>query len=100
MYLNILRTLAFFVIKHFCESCGMELNFCKNSPPEQLCKVDETYDKNKIPGILPLALIPLFDILEVAEVNIIDGSISTFIDLNVEWEDQSLAYIPGKTHQK
>ena len=105
MYLNILRTLAFFVIKHICEShgmmecCGIELNFCKNSPPEQLCKVDETYDKNKIPGILPLALIPLFDILEVAEVNIIDGSISTIIDLNVEWEDQSLAYTPNETHQ-
>ena len=99
MYFKMLRILAFFVIKHFGESCGMELNFCKNSPPEQLCTVDENYDKNKIPGILPLTIIPLFDILEVAEVNIIDGSISTIIDLNVEWEDQSLAYTPNETHQ-
>ena len=77
----------------------MELKSCKNSSPEQLCQVNENYDKNKIPGILPLTLYAVFNILEVAEVNIIDGSISAIINLNVGWEDQNLAYTPNQTHQ-
>ena len=61
----------------------MDLKPCKDSLAEHetLCKVNEKYDKNKVPGDLPLTINPTFDILQVAEVNIIDGSISTIIDL-------------------
>ena len=80
----------------------MDLKSCKDSlaEHEKLCKVNEKYDKNKVPGSLPLTLTPVFDIRQVAEVNIIDGSIAVFIYLTVLWEDQNVAYKPNQTHQK
>ena len=98
MYLHfqmtkMLRILAFLLIE---QCCGMELNSCELWSPVQLCKVND-YDKNKVPGTLPLTILPRFDILEVAEVNIIEGSITAIIYLTVYWKDQNIAYSPNST---
>ena len=91
---KMLRTLAFLLI----EQClGLELKSCNNAPHDQLCIVNDNYDKNKVPGTLPLTILPRFDILEVAEVNIIDGSITVMIFLAVDWKDQNIAYSPNST---
>ena len=94
---GMLRILAFLLIEH---CYGIELKSCGSWPPDQLCKVNNNYDKNKVPGTLPLIIDPRFDILEVAEVNVIEGSISVIIFLAVNWEDQNLAYTPDQNHQK
>ncbi len=71
----------------------MELNSCRNTPDNQLCKVKENYDKTKVPGIVPLTLTPsILDILEVAEVNVIERSMSVYLRLVVDWEDDNIAY--------
>ena len=91
---KILRLLAFILIK---QCLGLELNSWKNAPYDQLCKVNDNYDKNIVPGSLPLTLLLTIDILEVAEVNIIEGSIAVIIFLTVHWKDQNLAYTPNQT---
>ena len=93
---GMLRILAFLLIEH---CCGMELKSCGSWTPNQLCKVNNNYDKNKVPGTLPLTIKTTFDILEVAEVNVIEGSISVIIFLTVDWQDQNLAYTPDQNHQ-
>ena len=75
----------------------MELKSCEHWPTVQLCKVNDNYDKNKVPGTLPLTILPRFDILEVAEVNIIEGSITAIIFLSVEWKDENIVYSPNST---
>ena len=72
---------------------SVELKTCNNTPENQLCKVQEFYDKTKVPGMIPITLIPVtLDILEVAEVNVIERSMSVYLRLVVDWEDDNLAY--------
>ena len=71
----------------------MELKTCKNTPENQLCKVQEFYDKTKVPGRIPITLTPaIFDILEVAEVNVIERSMTVYIRLIVGWDDRNLDF--------
>ena len=75
----------------FC-SC-IELKTCKNTPENQLCKVQEFYDKTKVPGRIPITLTPtIFDILEVSEVNVIERSMTVYLRLAVTWEDRNLSF--------
>ena len=86
---NILRILAFSIL-NLC--WALELKPCNEAPYEQLCKLSENYNKDKVPGSWPLILIPEFDIWNIAEVNTNDGSITIFVELNVNWEDQNIVY--------
>ena len=85
------RILLFMLFK-YCLS--LELQSCKIAPEDQVCKVKEDYDKTKIQGKLPLMLIPIFDIFEVTELDVVSGSISITLLLIIEWEDQNIAYNP------
>ena len=74
----------------FC-SC-MELKTCKDTPENQLCKVQEFYDKTKVPQ-LPTNITPVtLDILEVAEVNVIERSMTVYLRLVVAWNDNNIAF--------
>ena len=74
----------------FC-SC-LELKICNNAPENQLCKVQEIYDKTKVPH-LPTNLTPVtLDILEVAEVNVIERSMTVYLRLVVDWNDNNIAF--------
>ena len=78
---------------------GRELKTCKVSPHDQLCKVEEYYDKSKVPGSLPLTLFPSFNILQVAEVDLIEGSITIFMELIISWPDPNITYKPKNISQ-
>lgn len=86
----LISVLAMTLLKQCC--WGLELKTCNEAPYDQLCKVNENYNKDKVPGSLPLILIPGFDIWDIAEVNINEGSITIFVELNVNWEDQNIVY--------
>ena len=87
---KMLRILAFILLK---QCWGLELKSCNKASYDQLCKVSENYNKDKVPGsLMPLTLIPGFDIWDIAEVNINEGSITIFVELNVNWEDQKIVY--------
>ena len=70
----------------------MELKTCENTPENQLCKVQEFYDKTKVP-YLPTNLTPVtLDILEIAEVNVIERSMTVYLRLVVAWNDNNIAF--------
>ena len=75
---------------------GLELKSCNKAPHDQLCKVNENYNNNKVPGSLPITLRPEIGISNVAEVNVNEGSITIFVDLAVEWEDRNIAHKPNE----
>ena len=71
----------------------VELKSCNNTPENQLCKVEEIYDKTKVPGRKPITLTPVtLDILEVAEVNVIERSMTVYLRLVVDWDDRNLSF--------
>ena len=78
----------------FIKPCwSVKLKPCNNTPENQLCKVQEFYDKTKVPGRIPISLTPAtFDILEVAEVNVIERSMTVYLRLIVGWDDGDLAF--------
>ena len=88
-----LRILAFILLK---QCWGLELKSCNKASHDQLCKVSENYNKDKVPGNLPLTLIPGFDIRDIAAVNVNEGSITILVELYVFWEDRSIAYKPNQ----
>ena len=90
---KILRILAFILLK---QCWGLELKSCNKASYDQLCKVNENYNKDKVPGSLPLTLSAEYDIRDIAEVNVNEGSITIFIELLVYWEDRNLAYKPNQ----
>ena len=78
------------ILAKFC-SC-MELKTCKDTPENQLCKVQESYDKTKVPQ-LPTNITPVtLDILEVAEVNVIERSMTVYLRLVVAWNDNNIDF--------
>ena len=80
-------------------SCfAFELKHCKNASHDQICKLQDDYDKTKVPGSLPLTLSPsTTNIFEVTEVNVIEGSITVDLLLAVGWHDENLSYKPNQT---
>ena len=91
---KVLQIISVLLLKHcYC----MELKSCKNAPHNQLCKIQKDYDKSKVPG-RPLTLLPLTcNILEIAEVDVIEGSIAIFLRLIVNWKDPNISYKPNLT---
>ena len=81
-----------------CNSCfGFELKHCKNASYDQLCKLQDDYDDTKVPGSLPLTLTPsTMNIFEVTEVNVMEGSITVFLQLVVDWDDENISYKPKR----
>ena len=72
--------------------CCMELKTCNNTPKNQLCTVQEFYDKTKVPH-LPTNITPVtLDILEVAEVNVIERSMTVYLRLVVAWNDNNIDF--------
>ena len=89
---NMLRILTFLL---FNPCFAFELKNCKNAYDDQLCKLQDDYDETKVPRSLPLTLTPwTSDIMEITEVNIIEGYVTIFLRLAVCWKDQNLAFKP------
>lgn len=90
--LRILVTLVFLFNPCF----AFELENCKNSSYDELCKFHEDYDKTKVPGSDTLYLTPeIINIFEVTEVNEIEETITLFLQLAVDWSDENLSYKPS-----
>ena len=64
---------------------------------DYVCKINEDYDKNKVPGKLPLTLKPLIMILDVTEVNEVDHSITIYLRLAMNWVDPGLRFVNQST---
>ena len=74
---------------------AIELKPCETAPYNQLCKLQDDYDETKVPGSLPLTLIPrTTDIMEVTDINVIEGSVTIFLSLVIDWDDPNLGYKP------
>ena len=79
---------------------AFELENCKNSSYNELCKLHEDYEQTKVPGsdTHTLYLTPeTINIFEVTEVNVIEGSITVDLLLAVGWHDENLSYKPNQT---
>ena len=79
---------------------AFELENCKNSSYNELCKLHEDYEQTKVPGsdTHTLYLTPeTINIFEVTEVNEIEGTITVFLQLVVDWGDENLSYKPNST---
>ena len=87
-----LRILTFLLLN---PCFAFELKHCKNAYDDQLCKLQDDYDETKVPRSLPLTLTPwIIDIMEITEINIIEGYVTIFLRLAVCWKDQNLAFKP------
>ena len=75
---------------------SLELQSCSNAPPDQVCKLVDDYDKNVVPGNLPITLTPYLDILEVVEVDTFKGTMTVLVYIYVHWRDPNLSYKPEK----
>ena len=73
---------------------AFELKTCKSASYDQLCKLQDDYDETKVPGSLPLTLTPLIGIMEVTDVNVIEGYVTIVLLLVVDWKDQNLSFRP------
>ena len=73
----------------------IELTPCKTAPYNHLCKLQDDYDKTKVPGNLPLTLTPFTaNIMDVTEVNVIEGYITICLLLLIDWKDPNLTFNP------
>ena len=91
-----LRIIVLVILFNFC--FAFKLENCKNSSYDELCKLQEDYDQTKVPGsdIDALYLTPgTINIFEVTEVNEIDGTLTVFFQLVVDWSDENLSYKPN-----
>ena len=77
-------------------SISLELLSCndtrKDSSSNYLCKIKDNYDKNKVPGILPLILHPVLDIFDVIEVDEVHSLVTIYLQISVGWIDPGLLY--------
>ena len=85
--------LIIFLIKQY---CSLELQSCKTAPPDQVCKLVDDYDKNIIPGKLPITLFPYLDIHEVVEIDVFKGTMTILLYIYVYWDDPNISYKPDK----
>ena len=74
----------------------MNLQSCSNAPPDQVCKLVDDYDKNVVPGNLPITISPGLDILEVVEIDTFKGTMTVLVYIYVGWADPNLSYKPAK----
>ena len=70
-----------------------KLNPCDKAPYDRLCKLQEDYDKTKVPGN-PLTLTPYVDLYQVEKVNEVECTITVLLYLFATWEDEKLSYKP------
>ena len=67
----------------------MQLKNCEEEIlTDHICKVQEEYDKNKVPGK------PTHDVVEVNEKHF---TITILLRIDVRWEDRNLKYKPNIT---
>ena len=60
---------------------------------DYICKVNQNYDKSKVPGILPLILDSYIVIYEVSEVDETHNSITFHAYISFSWTDPDLSYV-------
>ena len=60
---------------------------------DYICKVNQNYDKSKVPGILPLILGSTIAIDEVSEVDETHNSITIHAYITFWWTDPDLSYV-------
>ena len=75
---------------------SLELQYCSNAPPDQVCKLVDDYDKNVVPGKLPLTISPGLDVHEVVEIDTFKGTMTVLVYVYVFWTDPNLSYKPEK----
>ena len=73
---------------------SLELQTCRNAPPDQVCKLVDDYDKNVVPGNLPIILNPFVDIQEVVEIDTFKGTMTVLLTIGAYWSDPNLSYKP------
>ena len=59
---------------------------------DHICKIEDNYDKAKVPGIAPLILDSWIFIYDVTDVNEVDNSITIYMWLSFYWTDPGLSY--------
>ena len=75
---------------------SLELQTCRNAPPDQVCKLVDDYDKNVVPGKLPITISPGLDVLEVVEIDTFKGTMTVLVYIYLAWADPNLSYKPVK----
>ena len=82
-----------FLIKQY---WSLELKSCTNVPPDQVCKLVDEYDKNFVPGKLPIHLDLSLDIQEVVKVDTFKGTMTVLLYSSIYWTDPNLSFKPEK----
>ena len=76
----------------------MQLKTCKEETlTDHICKVQEKYDKNKVPGDVPQRIEYLYNIHDVVNVNEKHFTMTILLGIDVRWEDRNLKYKPNIT---
>ena len=75
---------------------SLELQSCLNAPSDQVCKLVDDYDKNVVPGKVPITISPGLDILEVVEIDTFKGTMTVLVYIYLAWADPNLSYKPVK----
>ena len=87
-----------FLVILFLRSClALELIACNDSNAmmhsDYICKIDQNYDKTKVPGTQPLILDSWIDIIDVTKVNEELNSITLHAWFFIQWTDPGLSYV-------
>ena len=87
-----MRVILLLLLLQYCSA--VELISCNNGSNvgDFICKINENYDKTRIPGKLPLNLHPVLDIHDILEVNEVEGLVTIYLTISVGWIDEGLLY--------
>ena len=78
--------------------CLIQLKTCKEETlTDHICKVQEEYDKNKVPGDPPQRIQYLYNIHDIIDVNEKHSTMTILLGIDVRWVDRNLGYKPNKT---
>ena len=79
--------------------CLIQLKTCKEETlTDHICKVQEEYDKNKVPGDPPQRIDYLYNIHDIIDVNEKHSTMTILLGIDVRWVDRNLGYKPNKTY--
>ena len=92
---NIMVILLVVLLSRFC--LAKKLIACNDTNntvrKDYICKIDQNYDKAKVPGTLPLVLDSSIYIIDVTKVNEELNSIILHARILITWIDPGLSYV-------
>ena len=90
-----MKTLLLFLLIRHCQA--LKLVACDDTnhtmTGDYICKVNQNYDKTKVPGTLPLILDSHIWIYDITEVDEIHNSITLQGWIALAWSDPNLSYV-------